>query len=147
MRWGRKQAIAENRKKMICLVCWDSWPRPPAHSCLADSGGSAGTMRKAIFITLFGMIKGRREGCFLCHHSHVEGMFLDLTVPVKHNVIHDTREPTMVANPRSIARGSRRQHKLPCPRYYHLPIYCHANPAALSATLLPFPLSPFANPL
>lgn len=53
-------------------------------------------------------------------------------------MLHDTREPTMAANPPFIARGSRRQHKLSCPPCYHLPIYCHANPTALSATLLLF---------
>lgn len=40
--------------------------------------------------------------------------------------------------PPSIARGCTRQHKLSCPPCYHLPIYCHAIPTALSATLPPF---------
>lgn len=48
------------------------------------------------------------------------------------------KESTMAANPQSIARGSTRQHKLPYPPCYHLPIYCYAIPTALSATLLLF---------
>lgn len=56
----------------------------------------------------------------------------------------DTRDLTMASNPPSIAGGSRRKHKPPCPPCYHLPIYRHAKPTALSATLLSFLLSPLS---
>lgn len=47
--------------------------------------------------------------------------------------------------PPSIARGNTRQHKLSCPPCYHLPIYCHAIPTALSATLPPFLFSSLSS--
>ena len=152
---------------IICLVCQNSWPRPKAHSWLADSIGSVGdcwtpvTHKTASWtwhfpncLTIMYAKKWHYQRIPLLLTCKREVYFWDIFQKYQWRYRYDStcfRIPgSRVANPLSIARGSTRQHKLSCPPCYHLPIYCHAIPTALSATLSLSPslfLFPSANPL
>ena len=149
--------LVKTVNKVICLACWYSWTRPATRYGIRgktqtwqELGFSCRPLTSTPLISLLPPFQidddsfHGKSNCFMTHMEIPDVFFnkrfsTDSTVEL--NMLHDTREATVATNPLLIARGSRRQHKLSCPPCYHLPIYCHANPTALSATLLLFLLS------